>query len=380
MPVHAARMHRPNGWQGALAVVCIALVAGCTIKLERPDPKPPIPIGAAPAREKRLAALLSIYFHALPGNPSPSPQLEPLAPLEAATILRADQTPRGEWWRRRAVAKLAASDIRNPEFRDAMIVLLRDDEGGPFGDPQMRLLMIDYVISIHPWATTPFLEALISNFLDTILHPTGSCFVSDVTTTVNCRWSGRTTATTTLEVNRPVGALAVDLDPQSWDECSDFFPATYVALQQGGMYPVDSNHNGLPAVAPPWKGSTWSEVLFEHFEMSWNFLGTFKLSEFKTFLDIDAVRGYGANTSYRVDYDLRRSIWHRIFTSGGPGGIDKDKGYLQATPSGSWSDVEAEKTIEFSSELLNPAACALLGAMGDAVAQQVCCTKRPPPP
>ena len=133
------------------------------------------------------------------------------------------------------------------------------------------------------------------------------------------------TAKVSISVKRNLSEIRAVLDPQSWDACSGYFEATYVAEKVNGDYPIDSAHNAGKDPAPPTPGTGWEKVLFEHFVVD---LGFANLASFKVLLDITSKAGSGVHD---VGYELRNPVHATLGWMEQAGGIDIDQGGAKAT-------------------------------------------------
>ena len=377
-------MRVDRSWGRAVGLAIVCALGACRVVLTPPSPGGPGGTGPASA-QKQLAALLSVYYHANEAAlgiyaPDDAPY-RPLSVVEAAQLLRADDSGNGKMRQRRSAAKLAAADIGRPAFRQALAILLDHPEAGePFRDAAAMIETIEMVFATHPGLDVPQKEALVSDLLETTYGPAvPGCHTRHLTTNIQCGSDPSTAAVTfgtvSVDVLRAASDIARGFDGQSWDACSSLFGPTYVAAEILGSYPFDKNYDAYPEPHPPEPGSSWKGVLFETAQMAWR---DFKLSQFKTLLNVGATWG-GTRSIYVFDYGLRQSIWSSVFGVSSLDGILRDFGYLSIpyTIAG-WSHVENTKTVQFSNPILNAAACALLGAKSDAAVELACCN--PPMP
>jgi len=389
-------------------MLSLGVAAGC-----HPMPYKQGPAGPPPSdggRERRIAALMSIYAHAreaVEGPDRSETAFRAMPVVDAARVLRESTTPIGEIRRRRAIAKLAAADLARPEFRDAIAVLLGgEDPQNPYSDPQLMMLTIHVVIDAHPQAGLFAREALLSNLLAWLFGRIPGVYAyRDLTTTVQCSpvvsltlcppqstpcdpcdptyvyhpndpcdpcnrpvpFLGPypTTATTTVQILRPVGEIAPLFDGQSWAECGDFFDQTYAAQPTSPPMPVGNS---------PTPGSNWQGTLYESFHLT---TANFALAQFENLLDVTST-STTAPEAYRFTYGLHQTVSSKLAMLPTLIQIQKDCGYLSATASGPWTSIRNKKTIGFNSSALDSSTCLLLSAMGDAVVELASCI--PPTP
>ena len=194
-------------------------------------------------------AMLSVYFnaHADPDDRRLHPTLRPVPLASAASILARARGRLAESRRIRAIVKLAAAGLDRPAHRDALTTL------------RAPLRRVEAEIAAHPRATQAELEQHLYPLLGYTVAVEG-CVRSTPTTVVHFDPSTQiTTVQVTAAVReRPLDEVARIIDPQSWDECSEYFDNAYVAEQVAGVYPIDSNFDPKKHPAPPAKGSSWN--------------------------------------------------------------------------------------------------------------------------
>lgn len=180
-----------------------------------------------------------------------------------------------------------------------------------------------------------------------------------------------------VEIARPLEDVRASIDPQSWDECSAFFPAngTYLADPGGGDYPT--SHCVADEGTPEPAGSEYAAVLFEHFVMG---LPPFFGSWFTNLLDIRTTYWpagtAGPDDRYAVSYSQRRAVCGAVL--GVPQKIVVDDGACVATRNGvDGTIVEGSKVIRFRSPLVTASARAMFEVLCDELAAQMgelaCC-------
>ena len=311
-----------------------------------------------------VAPLLSVFYHAYATAHPDAPQIDTLPLDEAAHRLKVDATsPAGESRRRRSIARLSAAAFATQSHQSALQIL--DAPNAAIGA----------ALASHPGFDEAARETLVNNLLEDLLGPAfPGCERKDLHTAVEPDPDGGTRAIVTLSVLRNIPRLALTMDPQNWARCSSFFPNTYVARRVGTKYPVSPiTYDAGREPRPPDPGTTWSAVLFEHFEFDWG-LG---VSWFRNLLDIEARREGAAHS---VAYRLKSSIRSRVALDERPGGIVRDEGKTVATANASgWTALKAIKVIRFSDrpgfpgDIADLWAQVLLPAMGGSVAEGVCC-------
>jgi hypothetical protein len=326
------------------------------------------------AKASRRAAMMSVYYQALVGNQPPPDAEHPPMPLEeAAHVLHDDRSTFAESRRRRAIARLAASDSHDPRTRAALTIL------------EAPLQRIDALLDART-LEQPTTEGLrtdsaamtgVVQLLDDVLGPSDKqCLRTPPVS--KPEWDSKTRiakSTVTLSVQRVADGLdgfRRAVDPQSWDECSDFIVASYVAEEVNGQYPVNADYNAVEATKPPTPGDSWKGVAFEHLEVTFGV--TF--SWFKHLLTIDSKSDPAA---YRFDFALKKSLRSKVLLDERDGGLDVDDGYaLGKLRTDGWIDVEATKSLSFSerpflTKLLDTWAFVAVAAMGDELWEIVCC-------
>lgn len=355
----------------------------------------------APAAAQRAAAIFSVYFHAAFAGETVPPDRQPLDLREAARILHAADDPMATSRRRRAIAQLTAAGLDDAARCEAVRILL----GGSLA-PVLEILdalapaaaggandrpraapdacpLVHAPIALPPAQRIAEIAARLARFLppapcDAEYHPAVITYATK---------SQLTTATVTTAVRRDLSAVCVALDPQHWDEnqCSAFFPQTYIAQKTGDDYVSGPDYTVAAEPNPPPPCTAYADVLFEHFAVDFS-LPPWppQVAWFKNLLDIEsqvlAVDAANPTGGHRYTYALRRSLGSEVYWSAIPGGLDRDEGTItirrrQADPT--WTEIDVTKTLRFHGRpidaFLNTSAGAYLKSMADELPEMACC-------
>jgi hypothetical protein len=357
-------------WHGRGVLVLGLLVVACA----PPSPKPPPQIPPPPdARQQRFtSALFSLYRGArvAAGDARPSDRFVPIH--EAAAVVAEDAQRYGDVWRVLAITQLAAADVDG--FRDAIVTLAGKQDAAR----TLRLLL-----KAHPRADLGERERIVYEFLlgpETFLDlsPASQPDCPSTYPTVDpTHGSGVASATMSVWVEHPLNELALNMDPQNWDNaCGQLlFNATYLTDRKSdGRFVIDpATHNAAPAT-PSREGQTWGpRYLFEYFLPGVG--GDF----FKSALSVETKRE--ADSFSIKFYDLERSIRSRIAPDAErDGGLLDDSGDGSALQSSSsWILVQLSRTVRFDrfpshtpDELADDAATTLK-ILGTGLAYWACC-------
>jgi len=305
--------------------------------------------------------------------------------IDAAAILRNDDSPAGRSRRRRAIARLGAYGFDGRGYPP------------PF-DEALR------VLGVHPERLAGTVGGLLRGKPS---HDT----VGDVETAIadlpaqqeltpECKWQKLmqwvtppglqpppfVVAQMSIQVPRALPDVAAAMDPQSWDECSKYFCSpehTFLASKtsSGGVVAQPKLPAGLPY-------GTF-RTLFEHFRCN----GMFCDADFQTLLTVNTwydtpppssaspVPTLGTSQRYWVSYDLAEQRSGEIL--GTPQKIMYDQGWIWAE-----GDPKVASTVVFGSKLIqmdSPVAQALVHAallfteLCAEQAEMACCPTPAPP-
>jgi hypothetical protein len=207
-----------------------------------------MPVGTATdGKDDLRAAVWSVYFFTAGLRPSVLPEaLKPVSLRRALGTLTADWDEHDVPRRRRALMELVGSGgthLEDPKTRKSFMGLVESvgiDHGllARVHPDQARRTLGDHLLA------TPRAAG------DCLSLRREGCHVSYDPE------AHASTVTATVRVNRPLGALAPVLDPQSWQRCSDFFGASYRVKK-------DSYATRDPVPV----GTSWKGHLFEEFKV-----------------------------------------------------------------------------------------------------------------
>lgn len=362
-----------------------------------------------PAIELRRAALLSVYFHAQGLDPSTRrPELRPLSLDDAVDVLVQDAAASpvaGEITRRLAVVRLALGGLRvSPAFTPLLRFRKAVANLSPVPIASIEALIqhaIDQEVAANPQLQPDEVLARIRRGLPQALYELinepgypGGCVHTIPTKGTGDQENYQSPlagcappqqgfqgfapafASAEFRVKRTLAQVATAIDPQTWDQCSDFFADTRAVEE-------DQPGHFVGQTCPPKPASEWSGSLFEHFVQTWG--GTD--SQFLTILRIQSDRTPdegGEPTRYIMSYCLQKSLADKIGNDAS-GSIDVDEGFARVDPATAmpgFQDVLAVKRVRFTGwpddEQVNEAAQVYLTLLGDAAAVGSCCI--PPEP
>jgi hypothetical protein len=164
------------------------------------------------------------------------------------------------------------------------------------------------------------------------------------------------------------------LDPEYWDarneDCVARFKKTCA---------LDQNGNCVSCPNPP--GVSWSGSLWEEFQLTWDPAHSTAGSSY--FSNKLAIVATSSADTYNMDY-CHEEDWGTRLGNYTSGKIDVDQGYSLAKAENGGSAIEVDKKIRFIGwtdadgngidNSVNFAASVMLTMLGDATAEQVCCT------
>lgn len=333
------------------------------------DDDPAAAAAPLPMRDaQRRVAMMSVYFHARFGEGDWMPtEMRPIPLDQAVRILRGDDTAFAAARRRRAIAKLYTSPMRE-RWRPQLEVL-----GAPLARLENRFhrLAIELPegeLSIGQVVT--FLEGLIPAAPE-------ECKRTFPKSEVNFDlFSSTTDAKLALTVERDLDSMRSVVDPQNWSTCGSTFWAASYLIDDLGTGPIDWKAYPAKLPSPPAPGTTWSSPFFEHVLIDWGALAV----QFRVALAIDSKKN---PLSHQFDYTLKRSIMSGLGPIEQEGGIKIDSGEIRATAATAAgpTSLAATKTfkvggfgkqpIDFFANLW---ASIALEQMADETYEAVCCT------
>ncbi len=365
--------------RGLLLVSLLAGAVGC------PPPGHPPTDTTCPlivTDEDFRTSLFKLYEYAL--APAGMTPLTATDLNTAAVTVRCGLTEHEEYWRRIALARLAARSTTDAVVLHAEHLLMAPDVNELVPTLQLKLagttnralrFAIAYGVVVPPTSTAqPGMPTCQSLPPQTDAHATG--------------WLA--TGSTTVLLGTSVAQVASTMDPQTWSlGCAKLvFPDTHIALRTGGgsfsIDPVTCTANsGLGHTF----GGTWTGDLYEHFVPL-----TYASSFMKNILTIDAsITPASAPVGvYHVHYGLNKSIQGQVKglppLSCGIPALYEDDGDITGSDTGSgWVSVMASKNVSFTENFLPndpPPALASDAATGlhvllDALPLMVCCPTYP---
>jgi hypothetical protein len=370
-------------WSLFLVVAVTGSAVGCKPFAwppgQKPQPLPPaVDCGEFPAAAfngaNRLGAMLSVHAHAyydhgIPGPVTPA-ALGVVSLTQAARFLRCDldHSPLAPARRRRAIAKLAAYGWVEERFEPELTIMglevavLR---------AQIQPLLADWPgnqLLLHP----EILEWVLTNWIR--LHPSVMAILAhDPCDAVpehpfnppQLIENGQiVTMDTYVSVRLTRDQVAPNLDPQRWDECSEFWPtpppeATYLTSVTGWSNCRITNHT---AQAPLQAGQPYPSnprLLFERFVCNTNGCNSW----FENVLSVQTWIGQATPVLmqppvevYHMDFGLpkcRLGTPYNGFLGGAiendPATISADSGWIEAWNKGGRAHIRANKSIAFGS-------------------------------
>jgi hypothetical protein len=379
------------------SLVVAGILWGCSVA----PPLVPPPAVPGIADHDRAGAMISVHAHAR--RPNRNFHGAPIMVLEdAVPILASDVGSAAASRRRRAIAKLAGYGLDRPDFRTAITQL--------GVDPAAIDVALGAIASVP--APGVALELLIFN-LPLLVGLTPDCRslaqapltaeVSEAVLDTPTGWS------LDLLVPRPVHEVARALDPQSWDQCSVLFKATYLVETPTPCCSVNGPVTGCTAPAgpndpPPGSAEPVGKPygyssLFEHFCVD-NACSqckgpTYCRAQFKNILCVKTWYDRAVPICclascadrYDVSYRLARSMGGELLGNENVG-VTIDQGGLSVRRAqaaeragllgNDWSVVHVDKTLSYSSSFYSGALVPYLQALMDEIKGEVveisCCT------
>jgi hypothetical protein len=312
--------------------------------------------------------MLSVYFHALFGDPSwAPPQFRPIPFRDAVEVLARDDGPFATARRRRAIAKVYASPHRR--------LLLH--EAGPLDVPLGELEQEFHLFDAGDTPREePPMETIVS-FLEREIPPAPEeCTRTFPKTHVSFDvFSGRSDAELELSVTRDFEAMRAALDPQHWSQCAPKYWVASYACADPGNARVDWKA-GLPRLAnPPRPGSSWNGAFFEHVRIDYGPADV----QFWVVLD---VASKPSALAHEFTYELRRPGRSALGPIEVEGGLDLDEGEIRATAAARTGPTQVFGSKAFKLRGLGPPptdffanlwASISLQQMADEAYEGVCC-------
>ena len=280
--------------------------------------------------------------------------------------VRALHADRGGSYARRSIARLASTGLALPHFRAAIEIL-----GGDADDIDQT---IQAVAVVTPAAVDEPAEV--------------ETFVADLYAAMSgtCKWSKLSVtgpglgkyASVDVRVAVPYAAadVAWGIDPQSWDQCSKFFPPfyTHVAKQASGNVVLDPNSECQLLEGTPYsQGTRWSDPILEYFKCEVPGLCS---TSFTNVLSIDSIPSSSGSGDYEVVYGLTTPPLCG-FVLGVDEVVEADYGSLRVTRSGAETIIHSSKTVGFKSSITSGVVKAMFSVQTDELAREVakmaCC-------
>jgi hypothetical protein len=348
-----------------LLLLMLTVAGGCG---DEGAPEPPIDVAAKAAQR---GALLSIYHHGYPGRFDPAlfdPPVIPLDAVAAARVLIAAEGEAARYRVREAIAVLAAGTYDDGGYSREIDAALRV-LGAPVDAIAARFA--DASLANRSQRELAVYEVLAASGLG------AACAQSTTDVAFDTVTQSTVAAITVTGLQRDFSEVARIFDPQNWDQCNDFFAASYVAKKVGTAYPRDASGTAEVALSPPAAGTTWSDVLYEEFDFTpANYPGWIK-----NLFDIHAHR---TSTLFQYEYTLHESIntkldgWPLI-----PKGLERNQGYVAASVLVDGSvRITGVKVLQYDATLahLNAAAQWFLRPMGEQARTMACTCELPARP
>jgi hypothetical protein len=356
-------------WTRAALLIFIASV-GCY------PPTPPVPPdNTCPERVREddfRTALFTVYKAALSPFPEKS---EPIPGLDqAANTIRCGVSWYGEFWRRLALARLAARSTTDPYIVRAARELLGSNLVGILATLQDKLAGICGVKERFA-AAYPIVVPLESKGQPGM--PTCASTPPDTTSDAQ-GWLA--TASSSVWLRTSLSQVAQTVDPQAWSKgCAHLvFLDTHVAKHKtGGAFDVDTTTCTAKAGTPYTLGTKWHDDLFEYFVPP-----TYVTSFFKNILTIKVLQA-PPDPAYKMTYEYNTGLQAQAggapALACGTSGLYLDDGGVTALDAGSgWTYVATSKNVAFSDIWPDPPGMATKGsvalhALMDMMPWLVCC-------
>ena len=352
-------------WTTPIVALLVAAL-GC----RAPAPQPP---GECPARVSAAefrAAVFTVYRAALSPLPAESGSIPRLA--EATLTIRCGVPLYGEFWRRLALARLAARSTTDEFVLAALRVLTGPELVGIVGLLESGLAEIQ-------GQRERFAEAYRITVPTESIGQKGmpTCESTPPDTTHGAQgWLA--TAVSSVWLRTTLMQVARQVDPQAWSTgCGRLvFRDSHVAKRTAsGQFDVDPNTCLAKPGTSYTLGTRWRDELFEHFLPM-----TYSPSFFKNVLSVDvseAPPGKAYKMTYALNTGLQAAIGG-VSLPCGTSGLYLDEGGITAVDDGAgWEYVVASKQLTFTETIASPDlvkdTAIALHALMDMMPWLVCC-------
>jgi hypothetical protein len=345
------------------------------------------PAARSPTREERqrfVKALITVYEYARDAAGTAPLQKNPGDLHEAAESVQELKPLFGEFWRRMAIAELAATGIDKPNFREAICAMHVDPA-------RLQLLIPDLKRTSYFGNLDNVYQSLRDYFRSCDSQGVPSCNHTTPQTAAGQppnAWSA--SALTTVWLQLSPSDLATAADPQNWDNpCGNlFFKATYKTADSdpnSGVFPGVCGCDANPSAAIP-AGTNWTGDLYERFTP---FPVSSTPSADDDFLsNILHIINTPTVDTYKLHYELASPLCALLQpdllvpNSDNSAGLFADDGDLIATSSGLGVNITATKTIGFMNAfphypppVLANQTGAMLNVLSDGIPYWFCCPK-----
>ena len=317
--------------------------------------------------DDRREAMAAVYFHGYPelsdtlraALPAELSEREAIALDTATETLVNDTGELASLRLRRAVVKLAAGRrlTEDPNQRLALTSAL-ERLNAPLAE------IDSLALSVEPPPVRWLYEAEVYKLLIKLAYSSACKSVTDAVVGYDMS-TDSTVAWFRIITSRDFASVARILDPLNWSACSIYFESSYWAEEVGGNYPVDSDGNATKDTSPVIPGTSWSRVLFEHFQFN-DLVGN--KAFFRNLLNVQAER---SADEFHYHYDLHTSIncgWGWLSY---PKGLIKDEGFVSGRVVGGEVEVQGVKTLR-TNFITDPIAQFFLRPMAEEMAEILC--------
>jgi len=382
-----------------VSLATVGFLAGCSGA--RPEASPPSDLRrAATDADLRRAAMFSVYFYSLYSSSEWVPEgLRPIDLLEAARLLKRDEAPFAASRRHRAIANLAAAGLDDPRRREALTILeapieeiealladllpkARAHRPATAADPACQMGGITDLVDLA--TIDQVIVPAVLSFLTSRLGPAIPDCIGKfaVLSTDYSLLTRRSSVVVGGWVERDYAVVCEQMDPQHWDECSDYFTETHIALKSGSDYPVEPDFSVKADPNPPARCASYDRELYERFDIAFDMGdGTLNMAWYKQLLTIESeTPSSGAGHVYEYELYDGKAIRSVVGIDERNGGLDTNQGQVTLTwnASENRTEIELSKTVRFSDRplidiALNPLATVTLRAMAGELHEMVCC-------
>jgi hypothetical protein len=196
-------------------------------------------------------------------------------------------------------------------------------------------------------------------------------------------WTRKATVVVGGWVERDFSVVCETMDPQHWDQCSDYFTQTHIALQSGGKYSVEPDFSVKADPSPPARCASYDRELYERFDIAFDMPassgGVLTLAWYKQLLTIES-KTPSSGAGHVYEYELYDAIRSQVGIHEDGGGLDTNEGdvTLEWNTSENRTEIELSKTVRFSDRpildaTLNTLATVTLRAMAGELHEMACC-------